>query len=203
MSLLHILGRGFQVVLIDWGCLFSGIYLLDILLWQVRFYSLRTNLDHSQVVNIIKLTSPVLKLNIFVNCLLVLTKDCVLRLFLLELSQPTTSTLPDQENSSNKGEVEWQLYYILWGLLCTTVEKKILLRFSYFRGEMYLLSWGHSCSLYVMFFSVHPWRVWLEGGFAVLYTSYTVDSFIFQEPSPSTSSSSSHSPDTFTIFSRW
>ena len=106
MSLLHILGRGFQVVLIDWWCLFSGIYLLDILLWQVRFYSLRTNLDHSQVVNIIKLTSPVLKLNIFVNCLLVLTKDCVLRLFLLELSQPTISTLPDQENSSNKGEVE-------------------------------------------------------------------------------------------------
>jgi len=84
-------------------CYIRPTYCFVILSWQVRFYSLRTNLDHSQVVNVIKLTSPILTLNIFANCLLVLTRDCVLRMFSLQLSQPTTSTQPDQQNSNSKG----------------------------------------------------------------------------------------------------
>ena len=69
-----------------------------LLLVQVRFYSIHSNLDHSKLANVIILPSPVIKLNIAANCLLLVTKDCILRLFSLEIIKSGVYT------DHNKGE---------------------------------------------------------------------------------------------------
>ena len=47
-----------------------------ILCEQVRFYSLHTNLDNAQILDCLKVTSPIIKLNLHGNYLFLATHDC-------------------------------------------------------------------------------------------------------------------------------
>ena len=48
---------------------------LSLLLRQIRFYWLQSNLDNSRVLHILKLLSPVVKVNVYGNYLVVAMRD--------------------------------------------------------------------------------------------------------------------------------
>ena len=58
---------------------------------QVRFYSLYSNLDNSQLMQTITLTSPVVKVNLHGNHLLLASRDCHMTIYSLNIT-----VLPNQ-----------------------------------------------------------------------------------------------------------
>ncbi len=58
---------------------------------QVRFYSLHSNLDNSQLLNSLRLTSPVIKLNLHGNHLLLASRDCHVTIYDL-----STTVIPNK-----------------------------------------------------------------------------------------------------------
>ncbi len=57
---------------------------------QVRFYSLHSNLDNSQLLHSLKSTSPTVKINLHGDCLLLASRDCHMTIMGLSLTTVPT-----------------------------------------------------------------------------------------------------------------
>ena len=57
---------------------------------QIRFYSLHSNLDNSQLLHSQKITSPVVRINLHGDCLLVASRDCHVTIMSLSTTKVPT-----------------------------------------------------------------------------------------------------------------